>query len=55
MHKQLKKALNELQEEKEMNKCLLANQSEWQHKVTGLEVQIRELAQVKDKVRSTDV
>lgn len=48
MHKQLKKALHELQEEKEMNKCLLENQSIWQHKVTGLETQIRDLAQTKD-------
>ena len=50
MHKQLKKALHELQEEKEMNKCLLENQSIWQHKVTGLETQIRDLAQTKDTV-----
>ena len=50
MQKQLKKALHDLQEEKEMNKCLLENQSVWQQKVTGLEIQIRELAQMKEKV-----
>ena len=50
MHKQLKKALHDLQEEKEMNKCLLENQAIWQQKVTSLESQIRDLAQTKDKV-----
>lgn len=49
MQRQLKKALHDLQEEKEMNKCLLENQSVWQQRVTGLEVQIRELTQMKDK------
>lgn len=49
MHKQLKKALHELQEEKEMNKCLQENQLIWQQKVTGLETQIRDIAQTKDK------
>ena len=50
MNKQLKKALHDLQEEKEMNRCLLENQAIWQQKVTGLESQIRDLAQTKDKV-----
>ena len=50
MQKQLKKALQDLQEEKEMNRCLLENQAIWQQKVTGLESQIRDLAQTKDKV-----
>ena len=50
MQKQLKKALHDLQEEKEMNQCLLENQAIWQQKVTGLESQIRDLAQTKDKV-----
>ena len=50
MQRQLKKALHDLQEEKEMNKCLLENQSVWQQRVTGLEVQIKELTQMKDKV-----
>ena len=50
MQKQLKKALHDLQEEKEMNRCLLENQAIWQQKVTGLESQIRDLAQTKDKV-----
>ena len=40
MHAKMSKILTELTEEKEMNKCLLANQSDWQAKVSTLEEQL---------------
>ncbi|KAL3856749.1 hypothetical protein ACJMK2_011472 [Sinanodonta woodiana] len=49
IHGRLKKALQDLQEEREMNKCLLDNQHVWQKKVATLEVQIKEFNEKKDQ------
>ncbi|XP_053376205.1 BRCA1-associated protein-like [Mercenaria mercenaria] len=45
----LKKALHDLQEEKEMNKCLLENQLVWQKRVTSLENEMKDFTAAKDK------
>ncbi|XP_060558731.1 BRCA1-associated protein-like [Ruditapes philippinarum] len=45
----LKKALHDLQEEKEMNKCLLDNQKVWQKRVTTIESEFKDFTTSKDK------
>ncbi|CAC5377539.1 BRAP [Mytilus coruscus] len=49
LHTRLTKVLSELQEEKQMNKCLLENQQVWQKKVQNLESQVRDLTCTKEK------
>jgi hypothetical protein len=46
--------LHELQEEKDMNKCLLENQQLWQKRVTALETSIKDLTESKEKVSVID-
>lgn len=46
----LKKVLHDLQEEKEMNKCLLRNQDDWKKQVLGLETEMKSFHSTKDKV-----
>lgn len=48
MSAKLNKAATDLQEEKELNRSLLANQSTWQQRVTGLETQLQKLREEKD-------
>ncbi|XP_076452554.1 BRCA1-associated protein-like [Babylonia areolata] len=49
MHGRLSKALTELQEEKELNRCLRDNQQLWQQRVDALETSVRDLSTSKDK------
>ncbi|CAG2194195.1 BRAP [Mytilus edulis] len=49
LHSRLTKVLSELQEEKQMNKCLLENQQVWQKKVLTLESQVKDLTCTKEK------
>ncbi|XP_048728991.2 BRCA1-associated protein-like [Ostrea edulis] len=49
LHGRLTSALKDLQEEKQMNKCLLENQQVWQKKVTVLESQVHDLSQNKEQ------
>ncbi|ESO93398.1 hypothetical protein LOTGIDRAFT_206528 [Lottia gigantea] len=49
LHSRLTKALTELQDEKQMNKCLRENQSQWQERVGALESQIKDTTENKDK------
>ena len=52
LHTRLTKVLSELQEEKQMNKCLLENQQVWQKKVQNLESQVKDLTITKEQVSS---
>lgn len=52
LHTRLASALKDLQEEKQMNKCLLENQQVWQKKVTVLEGKVHDLTQNKEQVIS---
>ncbi|KAK7088267.1 BRCA1-associated protein-like [Littorina saxatilis] len=49
MHGKLKKVLEELQEERDMNKCLMENQQIWQKRVTALETTVKDLTESKEK------
>lgn len=49
LHSRLASALKDLQEEKQMNKCLLENQQVWQKKVTVLEGKVHDLTQNKEQ------
>ena len=48
MSAKLTKAVADLQEEKELNRSLVANQSTWQHRVTQLESQMHSLREEKE-------
>lgn len=48
MTAKLNKAVADLQEEKELNRSLVANQSTWQQRVIGLETQLQKLREEKD-------
>ncbi|XP_025089769.1 BRCA1-associated protein-like [Pomacea canaliculata] len=49
LHNRLTKVLTELQEERDMNKCLLENQQLWQKRVTNLESHVKDLSASKEK------
>lgn len=49
LHSRLKTVLHDLQEEREINKSLLENQSVWQKRVATLETQIQDFTASKDK------
>lgn len=49
LHSRLNKVLGELQEERDMNKCLLENQQLWQKRVTALETTVKDLSESKEK------
>lgn len=48
MAAKLAKAISDLQEEKEMNRSLVANQSTWQQRVTQLEIQMQKVREEKE-------
>lgn len=49
LSQKLNKAVLELKEEKEMNKCLRQNQQSWQQRLKETEKQIKEIQETKDK------
>lgn len=49
LSQQLSKTKAELQEEKEMNKCLRENQVVWQSRLKDVETKLQELQKTKDK------
>ena len=52
LHTRLTKIISELQEEKQMSKCLLENQQVWQKKVQNLESQVKDLTCTKEQVKN---
>ena len=54
MQTRLNKVLHDLQEEREMNKCLLRNQDDWKKKVQSLETQVKTSHTSKDKVNNIE-
>ncbi len=44
------KVLSDLQEERQMNKCLMENQQQWQARVGALEKDLKSISSEKDQV-----
>ncbi|XP_005093000.1 BRCA1-associated protein [Aplysia californica] len=49
LHTRTEKVMSELQEERQMNKCLRENQQQWQVRVGALEKQLKEITTKKDQ------
>lgn len=49
LQSRMTKVLSELQEERDMNKCLLENQQLWQKRVSALETSVKDLTESKEK------
>ena len=48
MAAKLTKAISDLQEEKELNRSLVANQSNWHQRVSQLEIQVQKIREEKE-------